>query len=68
MLTARDKPIRELAVQKILFARKNNTIERKFSVPLLNFNADSYVNVATWEQENTTEPPLVRHITNERMK
>jgi hypothetical protein len=68
MLTDSDKSIRELAVQKISFARKNNSIERKFSVSLLNVNADSYVNVATWEQENTTEPPLVRHIADERLK
>jgi hypothetical protein len=44
------------------------TLKKKFSVSLLNVNADSYVNAATWEQENTSEPPLVRHITNERLK
>jgi hypothetical protein len=47
ILTYSDKSIPELAVQKIIFARKNNNIERKFSVPLLNFNADCYVNVVT---------------------
>lgn len=54
--------IRELAVRRILKARKlSSTIIRRFHRPAdqLNLNATDYIDMIDWTQIDVTEPPLL---------
>lgn len=62
--------IRELALQKIITARENesSTKLRIFRPPKLNFSARDYTEMILWDECLTTTPPVLRHISDEELK
>lgn len=68
MLTDSQQHIRELGARRILKARSNprNTL-RLFKLPSLNFNASSYIELIQW-QDQITDPPLLKLISNEEIQ
>lgn len=71
MLTDNRREIRELGLRRIKKCRKLGTTNRKireFKVPLLNFNAEDYVDLIDWQTVSVTEPPVTVRITNEELK
>jgi hypothetical protein len=46
MLTDEKRSVRQLAIKKIIAARKINEKSKKFTVPRINFNSDSYANLS----------------------
>lgn len=65
MITDERKHIRELAARRILKARSMShpSTSRLLQVPLINFNATSYIDLINW-QENLTEPPLLKNLSD----
>lgn len=62
--------IRKIAVSKIIEARKNEkegTI-RRFKIPPLNFNANDYIELINWENNQVTEPLITSKIDQEILK
>src|ERR1043165_6172966 len=45
-------------MRRILRARSESYGLRKFSIPTLNFNAQSYIDLIDWQLIDVTEPPL----------
>lgn len=69
MLTDSRDHIRELAVRRILKARKENCSGiRYFKVPKLNFQATDYIDLINWTETTITEPPLTKHLKNEELE
>ena len=65
MITDDRKPIRELAVSRIIQAREQNTTERAFQLPkTLNFDAEDYSDMIDWEREIITQPPIIKGFSN----
>lgn len=63
------KHIRELSLRRILKARTcHNGNVRKFSIPKINFNAADYADMISWQDQAITEPPLTKHIKEDRLK
>ena len=65
MLHDSDENIRKIAVEKIIKLRSevsNDSYVRKFKVPNLNFEANNYHSLITWE--NATKPPLTKRLSN----
>ena len=64
MLTDERQATRELAMRRIIRARKNTGINRLrlFSVPGLNFEAVSYIEMIDWQKSPITEPPITMDI------
>ena len=66
MLYDENKHIRELAYRKILASRQQNhgtlSVLRKFRVPLLNFQAQSYVHMLQWDLVERLEPPYYKEL------
>ena len=64
MLTDEKPAMRELAMRRILKARKQPSTNkvRSFSVPVLNFEATSYLEMIDWQTIPVTEPPVTREI------
>ena len=61
--------IRELAYQQIMNARSNNAPGvRTFKIPALNFDAEDYTKIMTWEEFEITEPPLTANLSDEALK
>lgn len=69
MITDERKPIRGLAASRILKARSMShpLTPRIFQVPLINFNATSYIDLIKWE-ENLTEPPLLKNLSEREIQ
>ena len=69
MLTDDRPEIRELALRRILKARKQETGSqmRLFSVPILNFQATSYIEMIDWGNIPITEPPITMDIADETL-
>lgn len=69
MLGDDTESIRELACQKILKARSENAPGlRTFTVPALNFDAEDYTKMITWQDFKITEPPLTSSLSDEALK
>ena len=68
MLADERSDIRRLALQIILRARNNLIPQRKFQVHKLNFNANSYEDIISWQDEDRTEPPITKHILTETIQ
>ncbi|GBP52809.1 WD repeat, SAM and U-box domain-containing protein 1 [Eumeta japonica] len=61
--------IRELAYQQILTARSETAPGiRTFKVPALNFDAEDYTQIITWQDLKITEPPLTSKLSDEALK
>lgn len=61
--------IRELAYQQISKARSENAPGlRTFKVPALNFDAEDYTKIITWQEFEITEPPLTSNLSDEALK
>jgi hypothetical protein len=69
MLVDEEKRIRQLAFSRIMAARSNINDEsvRKFVVPVINFQARTYVELVDWD-EPISEPPMTRHIPADTFK
>lgn len=65
-----DINIRQQAVNFIVAARKSSSEKyvRKFVVPVLNFEANNYVELIDWQKCDITEPPLTMHLTDETLQ
>ncbi|GBN29918.1 hypothetical protein AVEN_253454-1 [Araneus ventricosus] len=69
MLTDERPHIRLLAYKRILASRKQTpegeNVPRKFAVPVLNFNANDYIDLIDWNEPKRKryEPPLTEMIT-----
>ena len=58
LLTDKRKYIRELALRRILKARTiHNESIRKFKIPVINFDANDYVDLISWHNCEIIEPP-----------
>ncbi|KAK0069476.1 hypothetical protein Bpfe_000653 [Biomphalaria pfeifferi] len=64
MLTDEKSEIRELALRRIMKSRKQKRTSsvRSFRVPLINFEATSYIDMIDWQKTPITEPPIVMDI------
>lgn len=68
MLTDFQPHIRELAARRILKARSAKPKRlRLFQLPEVNFNASTYYDLLDW-QENITEPPILKSVTEENLR
>lgn len=66
MITDQDKNIRQVGYEKILTARSKQSLKvRVFSIPLIQFQCDSYITMIKWDTALVTEPPLTQFLTNE---
>lgn len=64
MLADERKQISVLALRKILKSRDSvSRGVREFRVPNLNFAADDYIDIVTWNEVAVTEPPVLKKIT-----
>ncbi|CAH0555064.1 unnamed protein product [Brassicogethes aeneus] len=67
----RAKHINELALRRILKARAKPRLPEKimqFKIPPLNFEAETYIDLISWENCNVTEPPLTFEYSNNELK
>ncbi|KAK0042646.1 hypothetical protein Bpfe_027944 [Biomphalaria pfeifferi] len=64
MLTDEKSEIRELALRRIMKSRKQKRTSsvRSFCVPLINFEATSYIDMIDWQKTPIAEPPIVMDI------
>lgn len=55
--------VRKMGMEKILQARAlaRNQL-RKFTLPILNFNAKDYYEIITWDEIELTEPPILSNL------
>lgn len=68
MLTDYRLPVREKALQKIIFSRTVFNGMRNFELPrTLNLDAMDYTEMIDWELEKITQPPLIRQFTNDML-
>jgi hypothetical protein len=66
MLTDERNYIRLLAIRRILKARENKQEGiRRFTVPVIKFEAKDYTDLIDWHQSVVTEPPMLRAVSNE---
>jgi len=63
--------IRELACRRILAARRETAAGsgniRAFRIPDINFEADDYVDLVDWSSIERSDPPLMKHISDEKL-
>lgn len=64
MLTDEKSEIRKLALRRIMKSRKQKRTSsvRSFCVPVINFEATSYIDMIDWQKTPITEPPIVMDI------
>ena len=69
MLTDERPDIRELALRRIVKSRKQKRTSsvRSFCVPVLNFEATSYIDMIDWQKTPITEPPIVMDIDDDTL-
>lgn len=68
MLSDSEKHIKELALRRILKARREQSQDlRFFHVPELNMNAEVYYDLINWQQQ-VTEPPILKQISTEELE
>ena len=69
MISDEDQDIRQLGLQKILLARTNVMSEdvRRFQVPIINFSAQNYTELISWESSQLTEPPILKDVSQETL-
>ena len=63
MLADTEKLVRDVAVDKILTARKRSVEVRAFRVPKLNWDCQTYTDMISWS--TFSEPPATRHMPDE---
>lgn len=71
MLGDERKHIRELALRRILKARLKLRLPNKiryFKLPPLNFKAEDYIDLISWQDCNITEPPLTFKYSEKELK
>lgn len=71
MLADGRKHIRELAVWRILSIRTKKASQkgiRKFLIPKINFFAQDYIEIITWQYCDITEPTLTQNLTEDDLK
>jgi len=63
MITDEQELIKQLGLRRLLKARKQQPRGiRKFAIPPINFNAESYVELINWMDLTITAPPLLSKI------
>ena len=69
MVHSEDKMTRILGYRRILKARSIDTREnlRALTLPKLNFEAKSFTDMINWQTAQLTDPPLLKHITNDEL-
>lgn len=67
MLVDESQTIRELSIHRILDYRKNGISSRKFIIPKLNFDAESYYDLINWSDHAMTPPPIVAALSEEEL-
>ena len=69
MLCDSRKDIRQLSYQRIIIARDNAplSVQRKFKIPKLRFDAKEYHDIIDWTQATITEPPLTKTLSKEQL-
>jgi hypothetical protein len=68
MITDARKYIRELGMRRILKARSTSYGIRRFTIPVLNFNAKDYVDLIDWQATEISEPPLMSDISTDEIE
>ena len=69
MVADNDAEIRLKAVRHIQAARQRETEDvRPFRLPKLDFSASSYSELINWTAETVTQPPLLRHLTDDDLQ
>jgi len=71
MLADNKQHIRELGLRRILKSRemiKGRSQVREFKIPILNFEADTYIDLIDWLSVEITEPPLTKSISDHDLK
>ena len=69
MVADDDTEIRVEAVRQIRAARQRETEDvRPFRLPALNFGASRYSELISWSTEAVTQPPLLRHLTDDELQ
>ena len=70
MVNDKRSVIRELGWRRFLIIRSETSKECdeiRFKVPKLNFKSLNYYNMIDWQRENITEPPLTKHLSDEKI-
>lgn len=67
MLVDTRQHIRELAVRRILKARKLGIKKRIFKIPKINFDAEDYIDLIDWSNCVISEPPLTKDMSDEQL-
>lgn len=60
--------VKELALRRIMKAKSNNNNLRIFTLPKLNFEADDYIDLISWTENDITCPPILQHMSIEDIK
>ena len=71
MITDSRQHIRELGLKRIMHARASKKPRegiRMFQVPVLNFEANDYIDLINWKSSHITEPPVTNYITDDDLK
>ena len=69
LLTDKRKNIRELALRRILKARTiHNDGIRKFKIPVINFDANDYVDLISWHNCEIIEPPMIQQFEEDELR
>ena len=71
MITDDRKHVRELGFRRILRARSSTTTTsevRVFEVPPLNFQAEDYIDLISWQDCIITEPPITKTVTDDDLQ
>ncbi|CAG9826869.1 unnamed protein product [Diabrotica balteata] len=69
MLTDNRQWVRELALRRIIKARKEKKVGiRQFKIPEINFNAAEYFELINWSECEVTAPPMLADIPDDELK
>ena len=71
MLTDERQPIRELGYRRILAARLEHSSSskiRQFRVPVLNFDANDYIDLVSWQDIDRHDPPIMKNYSENQIR
>ena len=72
MVYDEEKATRILGYRRLLKARNTEITRRSgvrhFTLPDVNFEAKTYIEMIDWQAAQLTDPPLLKHITNDELK
>ena len=70
MLADSRKQVRELGLQTVfkcrIVVKLDNSI-RKLKIPMINFNADNYMELIDWNSSTIIEPPLMTSVSDNEL-